>query len=77
MDAQTIVNIQDFKQTIADDLNKYLDKVPAVVISDFLARLSARFNDLAMQQYKEAMNIITESEVEKNGGQKSNRTDSQ
>ena len=77
MDAQTIVNIQDFKQTIADDLNKYLDKVPAVVISDFLAKLSAQFNDLAMQQYKEAMKIITESEVEKNGGQKSNRTDSQ
>ena len=77
MDAETIVNIQEFKQVIADDLNKYLDKVPAVVIADFLAKLSTQFNDLANQQYKEAMKIITESEVEKNGGQKGNRTDSQ
>ena len=77
MDAQTIVNIQDFKQEIADNLNKYLDKVPAVVIADFLTKLGTQFNELANQQYKEAMKIITESEVEKNGGQKGNRTDSQ
>lgn len=76
MDAETIVNIQEFKQKIADDLNEYLDSVPAIVISDFLGKLSAQFNELATQQYKEAIKLLTESEVDKDGGQKDNRTDS-
>lgn len=76
MDAETIVNIQEFKQKIADDLNEYLNSVPAIVISDFLGKLSAQFNELAIQQYKEATKLLTESEVDKDGGQKDNRTDS-
>ena len=72
MDAYTIVNIEDFKKEVAGNLNKYIDKVPAIVISDFLGKLSSQFGELARQQYEEAQRILTESEGKEDGREKGN-----
>lgn len=72
MDAQTIVNIEDFKKEVAGSLNKYIDKVPAIVISDFLGKLSSQFAEYARQQYDEAQKLISESEGKEDGREKGN-----
>ena len=77
MDAQTIVNIEDFKKEVAGSLNKYIDKVPAIVISDFLGKLGSQFAEYARQQYEQAQKLLAESEGKENGREKSNRADSE
>lgn len=74
MDAQTIVNIEDFKKEVAESLNKYIDKVPAIVISDFLGKLGSQFGELARQQYEEAQKMILESEGKEDGRKEGNTT---
>lgn len=72
MDAYTIVNIEDFKKEVAGNLNKYIDKVPAIVISDFLGKLSSQFAEYARQQYDEAQKLISESEGKEDGRKEGN-----
>ena len=77
MDAYMVKDIHECKQRVADVLDTYVNKVPAIVLADFLDKLSNQLYAQAEKQYSESIRLIKESEVKEDGGQKSHRADSQ
>lgn len=65
-----ITEYEDFKKEMAGVLNKHIQTLPAVFISEYLEKLTGQFNALAVRQLKEAAD--KESEVKKDVGQKNN-----
>jgi hypothetical protein len=66
-----ITEYEDFKKEMAGVLNKHIQTLPAVFISEYLEKLTGQFNALAIRQLKEAAD--KESEVIKDGEQANNR----
>ena len=62
MEKNLLVEYESFKKDIADDINKYIDVVPAIFISEFLDKLVIQFNEIAKVQMSES---IKESEGKK------------
>lgn len=62
MEKNLLVEYESFKKDIADDINKYIDVVPAIFISEFLDKLVIQFNEIAKVQMSES---IKESEEKK------------
>ena len=62
MEKNLLFEYESFKKDIADDINKYIDVVPAIFISEFLDKLVIQFNEIAKVQMSES---IKESEVKK------------
>ena len=62
MEKNLLVEYESFKKDIADDINKYIDVVPAIFISEFLDKLVIQFNEIAKVQRSES---IKESEEKK------------
>jgi len=62
MEKNLLVEYESFKKDIADDINKYIDVVPAIFISEFLDKLVIQFNEIAKIQMSES---IKESEEKK------------
>lgn len=60
-----IILYDDFRKEIADTTNQYIDKLPAVFISEYFEKLSREFRGLAQQQLMAEVN--KESEVKDNG----------
>lgn len=50
-----LVDYNNFKKDIADVLNKYINKVPAIFITEHLSKLEKQFNTLAEEQLKQQM----------------------
>lgn len=69
-----LIEYEDFKKEIAEVLNKHIQSLPAIFISEYLDKLEGQFNVLAQRQLKEAAD--KESEVKKDGEQAHNRADS-
>lgn len=69
-----LIEYEDFKKEIAEVLNKHIQSLPAIFISEYLDKLEGQFNVLAQRQLKEAAD--KESEVKKDGEQANNRADS-
>ena len=69
-----LIEYEDFKKEIAEVLNKHIQSLPAIFISEYLDKLEGQFNVLAQRQLKEAAD--KESEVIKDGEQANNRADS-
>ena len=61
-----IITYEDFRKEIADTANQYIDKLPAIFISEYFEKLSREFRGLAQQQLMAEMNA--ESEVNKDAG---------
>lgn len=59
-----ITEYEDFKKEMAGVLNKHIQTLPAVFISEYLEKLTGQFNALAVRQLKEAAD--KESEVNDN-----------
>lgn len=51
-----IVLYNDFRKEIADTTNQYIDKLPAIFISEYFEKLSREFRGLAQQQLMAEMN---------------------
>ena len=51
-----IVLYNDFRKEIADSTNQYIDKLPAIFISEYFEKLSREFRGLAQQQLLAEMN---------------------
>lgn len=51
-----IVLYDDFRKEIADTTNQYIDKLPAIFISEYFEKLSREFRGLAQQQLLAEMN---------------------
>lgn len=60
-----IILYDDFRKEIADTTNQFIDKLPAVFISEYFEKLSREFRGLAQQQLMAEVN--KESEVKDNG----------
>lgn len=60
-----IILYDDFRKEIADTTNQYIDKLPAVFISEYFEKLSREFRGLAQQQLM--AEVSKESEVKDNG----------
>ena len=60
-----IVLYEDFRKEIADSTNQFIDKLPAVFISEYFEKLSREFRGLAQQQLM--AEVSKESEVKDNG----------
>ena len=60
-----IILYDDFRKEIADSTNQYIDKLPAVFISEYFEKLSREFRGLAQQQLM--AEVSKESEVKDNG----------
>lgn len=60
-----IILYDDFRKEIADTTNQYIDKLPAIFISEYFEKLSREFRGLAQQQLMAEVN--KESEVKDNG----------
>lgn len=65
-----IIEYEDFKKEIAEVLNKHIQSLPAIFITEYLNKLEVQFNVLAQRQLKEAAD--KESEVNENVEQKNN-----
>lgn len=66
-----LIEYEDFKKEIAEVLNKHIQSLPAIFISEYLDKLEGQFNVLAQRQLKEAAD--KESEVKKDGEKAHNR----
>ena len=51
-----IVLYEDFRKEIADSTNQFIDKLPAIFISEYFEKLSREFRGLAQQQLLAEMN---------------------
>ena len=60
-----IILYDDFRREITDTTNQYINKLPAVFISEYFEKLSREFRGLAQQQLMAEVN--KESEVKDNG----------
>lgn len=60
-----IILYDDFRKEIVDTTNQFIDKLPAVFISEYFEKLSREFRGLAQQQLMAEVN--KESEVKDNG----------
>ena len=60
-----IVLYNDFRKEITDSTNQYINKLPAIFISEYFEKLSREFRGLAQQQLM--AEVSKESEVKDNG----------
>lgn len=51
-----IVLYEDFRKEIVDTTNQFIDKLPAIFISEYFEKLSREFRGLAQQQLLAEMN---------------------
>lgn len=59
-----IIEYEDFRNEMAEVLNKHIQTLPAVFISEYLEKLTVNFKSLSQKQLSEA--ITKESEVRNN-----------
>lgn len=59
-----IVLYEDFRTSIANTANDYIDKLPAVFMAEFFDKLASEFRGLAQQQLQ--AEVTRQSEVRSN-----------
>ena len=60
-----IVLYEDFKTSVANSANEYINKLPAIFMAEFFDKLASEFRGLAQKQLQEEVTRL--SEVNKDG----------
>lgn len=60
-----IVLYEDFKTSVANSANEYINRLPAIFMAEFFDKLASEFRGLAHQQLQEE--VTRQSEVNKDG----------
>mgnify|MGYP006874880289 CR=1 FL=1 len=60
-----IVLYEDFKTSVANSANEYINKLPAIFMAEFFDKLASEFRGLAQKQLQEE--VTRQSEVNKDG----------
>lgn len=61
MEKPLILIQKEFRDEITETINKYIDKIPATNIVDYLNNISREMNRLAEAQYADALKKYEES----------------
>lgn len=60
-----IVLYEDFKTSVANSANEYINRLPAIFMAEFFDKLASEFRGLAQKQLQEE--VTRQSEVNKDG----------
>ena len=65
-----IVLYEDFKTSVADSANDYINRLPAIFMAEYFDKLASEFRGLAHQQLQ--AEVKRQSEVNKDGNREDN-----
>lgn len=60
-----IVLYEDFKTSVANSANEYINRLPAIFMAEFFDKLASEFRGLAQKQLQDE--VTRQSEVNKDG----------